>query len=627
MARLRPTSLDGRSGIQPRTVESSRLQIRVVPYSPPRLSSDDSSDSRPMSYPYCSPEQPVFSPLQETANQHERENCDSSSPVVGSHDQGPISHDNPLNLANESTGSVGHVRQTRNWSDANLETILASPSPCYRRAKRTIAINSDKTFSLVQQSCSSTSTTDSPPSSRRLWTNPSSSADRTVSGTCIEDGQSSPLQPVQGRSRPLSPYCSLPASSSPPLPAGLADADASAPCNYTLVGGVRKVPSSVERGGKRKSLSLSSPSAGRNLQVAFVESVSTASSFARPGMPTTEQTFHASESTSTLSERSNYKTFVSESPCYSAGQHLVEADDLSQDHSIPSPELSNIEIIGESCSERSLSNRSGSDTNDSDNNYELHGDFQSSPIITAASISVLKPEYSRESLVVAPLRPGRRILPNRATVSRQRSRDSIRTGSLSSISSAFAEEAARSLFGGSAMISSHGGFRRISSRQNTSIGREHRHLNISQQQQQQHRRSTTLSPVLSESDRGSAVPSLAFSHTTTGDHRRRSQTSALDTPCLSPQDGRSDMEAWEEIPYPASYRVWNRDMNSSSLRLIRDQDEHGDGLAELEALQQCPSRTKFHSYISKFPSDRNLCSSGSSRSNSFSRSYIPTWAR
>jgi hypothetical protein len=143
-----------------------------------------------------------------------------------------------------------------------------------------------------------------------------------------------------------------------------------------------------------------------------------------------------------------------------------------------------------------------------------------------------------------------------------------------------------------------------------------------------HQWSATLSPVLSESDRASAVPSLAFSHSTVGEQHCRSNLSDVNSPSLSPDHGKLDLEGWASLPHSTNYNnTWNRDMNISTLRLIRDQDEHGDGLAELEELHRRPSRTRMHSYLSGFPSDRNLRSSGSSRSNSFNRSYIPTWAR
>ncbi|KAG8411970.1 hypothetical protein J3459_016109 [Metarhizium acridum] len=614
MARLRPTLPDGRLRNRQSVVDPSRLQIRVVPYSPPRISLDGSTPSRPASYVEVSPKQPPLAFCQDRENQPKDDIGGSLClSQVKSQLQDSTGPDPLMDLTNETADSVDHVKKVENWGAVSPTTIPASPSPSYRPSRRTIAVNSDRTFSLLPQSCSA-SATDGLRSPRQSSTAPSSSADRTISGTFVDDQPSSPLTPPQELSRPPSSFCSS------PFPASLTAA--SSPCNYTLLGGVRKVPDS-DGGGKAKALSIPSLPVERDLQAAFVGSRPSASGYTQSGMLSSKQSF-PSESASTLSERSNYKTFVSESPYHGPDWHPEAADDSNANCSVLSSSHSNFEIIGETCSEQSLENHSNSDTNDSNRNYVLHGDFSSSPPAAVASRSVLKTEYSRESLVVAPLRPSKRFFSDQATVSRQKSRDSIRTGSLTSISSAFVEEAARSLFAGSSVITSHsGGFRHTSLQRNTTIGPGNRHQNLSHHNHW----STTLSPILSESDRGSSVPSLAFTHTTVGDHRLQSQSFDVGTPDLPRHDGQPNVEAWMELPPPASYRVWNRDVNNSSLRLIRDQDEHGDGLAELEELQRRPSRTKLHSYLSSFPSDRNLRSSGSSRSNSFSRCHIPAWAR
>ncbi|KID89665.1 serine-rich protein [Metarhizium guizhouense ARSEF 977] len=615
MARLRPTLPDGRLGNQQSAVDPSRLQIRVVPYSPPRISSDGSTPSRPVSYVEVSPKRPPLASCQDRENQPKNDTGGSLCLLeVESQLQDSTGPDPLMDLTNETAESADHVNKVENWSIVSPTTIPASPSPSYRPSRRTIAVNSDKTFSLLPQSCSSASAVEGLRSPRRSSTAPSSSADRTISGTFGDDQPSSPLTPPQELSR--SPCSSF----SSPFPANFIAA--SSPSNYTLVGGVRKVPDS-DGGGKAKALSIPSLPVERDLQAAFVGSRPSASGYTQPGTLSSKQSF-PSESASTLSERSNYKTFVSESPYSGPDRHFEAADDSNAKLSLLSSSHSNFQIIGETCSEQSAENRSSSDTNDSNRNYVLHGDFPSSPPTAVASGSVLKTEYSRESLVVAPLRPSKRFFSDQATVSHQKSRDSIRTGSLTSISSAFVEEAARSLFAGGSVITSHGGgIRHTSPRRNTTIGPGNRHQNLSYH----HHWSATLSPILSESDRGSAVPSLAFSHTTAGDRRLQSQSFDVGTPDLPRNDGQPNVEAWMELPPPASHRVWNRDLNNSSLRLIRDQDEHGDGLAELEELQRRPSRTRLHSYLSSLPSDRNLRSSGSSRSNSFSRCHIPAWAR
>jgi hypothetical protein len=61
--------------------------------------------------------------------------------------------------------------------------------------------------------------------------------------------------------------------------------------------------------------------------------------------------------------------------------------------------------------------------------------------------------------------------------------------------------------------------------------------------------------------------------------------------------------------------------------MVRDQDEHGDGLTDLEAISSKPSKSGLSGFFSSTDSSsRNLHSSGSSRANSLKGS-IPAWAR
>ena len=63
-------------------------------------------------------------------------------------------------------------------------------------------------------------------------------------------------------------------------------------------------------------------------------------------------------------------------------------------------------------------------------------------------------------------------------------------------------------------------------------------------------------------------------------------------------------------------------------RTVRDQDEHGDGLADLHEIAQQPSRSGLSAFFgSSNSSGRNLHSSGSSRANSLTTGSIPAWAR
>lgn len=65
----------------------------------------------------------------------------------------------------------------------------------------------------------------------------------------------------------------------------------------------------------------------------------------------------------------------------------------------------------------------------------------------------------------------------------------------------------------------------------------------------------------------------------------------------------------------------------SQARMVRDQDEHGDGLTDLQAISPKPSKSGLSGFFSSTESSRNLHSSGStSRANSLTGS-LPAWAR
>ena len=92
-------------------------------------------------------------------------------------------------------------------------------------------------------------------------------------------------------------------------------------------------------------------------------------------------------------------------------------------------------------------------------------------------------------------------------------------------------------------------------------------------------------------------------------------------------DSDSIISSTLERPYPAYTRPgpWG---GPSGIRMVRDQDEHGDGLADLHDVSQKPSRSGLSGFFSSDTSGRNLHSSASisSRTSSLS-SAIPAWAR
>jgi len=142
---------------------------------------------------------------------------------------------------------------------------------------------------------------------------------------------------------------------------------------------------------------------------------------------------------------------------------------------------------------------------------------------------------------------------------------------------------------------------------------------------QPHNWSSQLSTVMSEDERseGSRIASQ-FSERTGSQHSRYLLSAS--SMSLSAEEARalgtqSRMEL--ERPSPAF-------LPSPVIRMIRDHDEDGDGLADLEdnhQLRHKASWSRVGSYISRRSSDRDLHSSASSRANSFSGGAIPTWAK
>lgn len=69
--------------------------------------------------------------------------------------------------------------------------------------------------------------------------------------------------------------------------------------------------------------------------------------------------------------------------------------------------------------------------------------------------------------------------------------------------------------------------------------------------------------------------------------------------------------------------------SSSSLRIVGDQDEYGDGITDMQDLRAFPSRTRLSGFYSVSDNGRTstMRSTNSSRANSLLANTIPTWAR
>lgn len=616
------------------------LQIRVVPYSPPRFSSDASATAsvRAVSSAQHEPEARVGSPhatLEPTQST-------ASAGVAGSTDQ-----DRPkstvsgqLRRTPSSTLSVNHDSDNASISS---RASSSAGTPSARRPKRVITLNPDnKTFSLAPLSGSTASRTDSSFFSHRMPSmTPSGSWGRVSSSVYIlEDRESSPVPADQGEQSF--------ASSSPAPLNELSPAHnnrlSSSPWNWRAesVDTVKykdefvndnhhdNVGSSSQLNEEFHQTTLETPEPSPKLppmRAIFPDSDTMARRI------TDKDSFQSIASNSTLSERTNYKVYGQSSPAV-GNSSLMYEDDLHADlESLPPSSrhsFSNYRILGESSDLESLSDHQRLPTGHSDRNFVIHRRSVSCSSL-ASTQTRLRQEYSQESLMVAPLRPARQRSFEHGGIIKSCSRESLRRASLSSIGTTLSQEANRSLFVGAAsVVYLQGGLRKHNPRL-ISSGPSSGSGSINPLASHPHHWSAPLSTVMSESEGDSLPPSRSLSPYSATD--RRSSTNSRNLLSMSSSLagldehlgplGHSRNGSLERPPVALHTRHSGRDLSGAS-PLIRDYDEHGDGLADLDVLHHRPSRTRLAGR-SGSGSDHVLRPSASTRSlNPLS---FPAWAR
>ena len=281
----------------------------------------------------------------------------------------------------------------------------------------------------------------------------------------------------------------------------------------------------------------------------------------------------------------------------------------------------------------------GGSTPTSDANYVVHG--TSSPLSSSpvqARRGAVREEYSQESLVIQPLQLRHKTSAERAGYYKALSRENLRRAtSLKSISSVLSQEATQSVLlaaptaaylqGGPQGFSSMLHDKRPKNSPGSSSTLVTTHMNP-----HPHQWSSQLSTVASESEGGSMPGSRSLSLVSyqtrrssgvlPANHSRNmlSISSSNDERSMTHTRSLSDSA---DRSQPALTRPSQRDLHE-----IRDPDEHGDGLTDLYALHQRPSRTRLSGLFS-IPSDRSLHSPSSSRANSLTSLSLslPGWAR
>ncbi|KAL7627133.1 hypothetical protein AAE478_003909 [Parahypoxylon ruwenzoriense] len=646
--------------------EKNKLQIRIVPYSPPRLEdSEASSSSKPHTAepevgddgaPSSTNNSAVTTPTPRTRRATifgtESYGAGSSSPSPFSTPATPLARIrgrtvSGLKLASDSSGlehtappspvinrlsygtNIGRINPQSPPSSNDDGPAPAPPSwkrPSSRR-ETYINVHSDKTFSVVlrptrpRHSDRSESSFKSPPLSN---TSTVSSHEGSSFDASTEDRPGSPLSSVPERS--VSPYTSGSPSTITAVPEEPAE---SSPRGYRMVGGLRRVPNTPDPRSKGKEKEV--------VDVPRTPLPATIVTAPQPSPLVAKQSFNSEQTASTIEETTNYKVIGRSSP------PLPDSESIEAP---PSSSSSNYKLLGRSSPPQLPASSPAPGVTDTpgSKNYVVYGD--PSPIASStapvrshryhssdeSSYRQLREKYSQESLVVPPLRPHKRSSSESLGYFRQPSKESLRgrANSFSSLSSVISQDT-------SSLIVSTANIVRIQHTPSISTIPRSTWAGPSSAVQQRprmdvHQWSSQLSTVISEDEASSpssriislgSVPERASSAFGSRHMRSISSSLALEENVErrgshSRSNSRPDSL---DRPLPV-YMRGARELVTPRTPTVRDHDEHGDGIADLHHRS---SRTRLG--FSRQPSDRSLRSTISSRAGSLTAASLPTWAR
>ncbi|KAH7038009.1 uncharacterized protein B0I36DRAFT_73975 [Microdochium trichocladiopsis] len=549
------------------------------------------------------------------------------------------------------------------------------------RRSNVIEVNPDKTFSVVLRSTKSAAR---PSNETAITTSSTTSAPLTASSLVSSHGQLS-SDASHHDIPPPSPLSSVPESESPQVSPRTSVAepsarepDTSSPWNYRMTGGVRKVPQTPEPSSRRAGTS------GNQQDVeSSMARESTATSTDNQNLMA-KASFSSHDTESSLDDNSNLRVIGQSSPIVPYSDSAVPS---------PAPSDANVQILGFSSPAYPSSPSRGADVLDTpgsrnfivhntntpgsglftpargssvldtpgSKNFIVHGKgtpasqmytpyAESSSLETPGSrnfvthgpvsrqssvgtfprhqpsvdsmAGFVREEYSQESLKVSPLNTnGRRKSSQDYTRFIPREAVRPRAASYSSISSIISQD-------NTALALAQQNLNTIDQEPSSAITWKGPFGTIQYPKRvdaQPHNWSSQLSTVMSEDERsdGSRIASQ-FSERSGSQHSRNMLSAS--SMSLSADEARSlGTQSRLDLERPSPTYL-----PSPVIRMIRDHDEDGDGLADLEYSQQLrhkASWSRVGSYISRRSSDRDLHSSASSRANSFSGGAIPAWAR
>ncbi|KAI1431607.1 hypothetical protein GGR50DRAFT_57202 [Xylaria sp. CBS 124048] len=671
------SSSDSSSSRPPRTPQHGRTksgndphQIRLVPHTPPSAPSGPPAKTAEAASHAPVPEDAINDPIGGTSTIAGREglsksalSSSSSSPIVsptwvgGKVDAEPrLVSDSaetkqlvpPASVVHRTShgSSIRQVntapQQLQSHNDSGPSLPSTRPKPIGRR-NRVLSINSDKTFSIVlkptpvQVSTSSQSTLKSYPYSNASL----GSHEETSFDAPTDDHPSSLFSALPGRS------VSVSSVEAPTISSAINEDQSASFGSFRMVGGLRQVPKTSDLKDKGKGKEIATEPLP-TLPEATVAVTAPETSSLEP-----RASFVTEHSSSTLDETTNYKVIGRSSP-----PQAPDSADAS-----PSSSSSNYRILGRSSAPHSIPSsptrgQSVLDTPGSRNfvvhdgsypasdsvsletprsrNYVVHGNASPSswmyPTPRATqnrpsfdSFQQVGDNYSQESLLIAPLRTHRRSSSETIHM-RQPPRESFhgRSTSYSSISSVLTEDVSPNVV---TLAHSPPGssYRQSAWTSRKNVGRPVSRLDV-------HQWSSQLSTVMSEYD--DSAPGSRLSRRNTLGSSIEGGSSALGSPSLfrnmdPSRGGFQSHSRSSSLDRPSTVVRSAKELSNPLVPTVRDHDEHGDGLADLQQMHQLQSkssRTRL-GFLSRQSSDKSLHSSISSRSGSFTSITIPTWAK